>query len=334
MEFILKILFINFIVYNINCNYILIPFESFIYNPRYNNSFLQKDILSMKYSEDIYINLSLGNPIQNIKLLLRIDRNEIIIKEPNFNSSLSNSLKLNRIDQNKYIYNDTFRFITINSSKELNDYIHKDKIKNKNIETNYYKYYKNIKFVYLNKTTNYKFLEQNLKDNEIEKIISNNYGMLGLRLRYINSESSPDLIKNLKDIKAINSSIFTFLFNDIKKDEHYGYLIIGDKVTDIEKEYEETNNTYFTMRDSRLSWDLKVDTIYSYLKSDSKNTDFYTEKNKDVELVIEKSYILATNNYKTFIEKIFFNELVKEKVCQYKTLLIEYSLGTYVCNSK
>ena len=338
MEIFIKILFIILIIYNVKCNYILIPFDTFIYNPRYNNTYLQNDILSMKYSEDLYINLSLGNPIQTIKLLLRLDQYEIIIKEPSYISSLSNSFKLNKFIENKYICNDTFHFITINSSKELNDYIHKDKINNKNMEQNYYKDFNDIKFVYLNKTTSYKFLEKDLDDKEIEKIISNDYGMLGLRLSYINIDSSPDLIKTLKGNKAINSSIFTFVFNDNKKDEHYGYVIIGSKFTDTEKEYEETNNTYFAMRYSRLSWDLKTNTIYSQTKSNSnsnsKNNDLYLEKNIDVQLIIEKGYILGTYNYKKYIEDIFFNELVKEKVCQYKNLLIEYSIGTYVCNSK
>ena len=162
--------------------------------------------------------------------------------------------------------------------------------------------------------------------------------MLGLRLSYINIDSSPDLIKTLKGNKAINSSIFTFIFNDNKKDEYYGYVIIGNKFIDTEKEYEETNNTYFARRNSRVSWDLKTNTIYSQTKSNSnsksKNNDLFLEKNIDVQLIIEKGYILGTHNYKKYIEDIFFNELVKEKVCQYKNLLIEYSVGTYVCNSK
>ena len=32
-----------------------------------------------------------------------------------------------KIFQNKYVFNDTVHLITINSSKELNDYLHKDK---------------------------------------------------------------------------------------------------------------------------------------------------------------------------------------------------------------
>ena len=321
-------------IINISNNYILIPFDTFTYNDQNNNTFLQKDILSMKYSEDFYISLSIGNPIQTIKLLLRLDEYETIIKEPNYNSSSSSSFELNKIVQNKYICNDTFHLITINSSEELNDYLNKDKNKRKSIEQNLYKDYKNIKFIYLNNTTNYEYLENELMDDDINKIKENNYGMIGLRLRHINLDSATDIIKSLKEMEAINTKIFTFYFNNKKNDEHYGYLIIGDKVIDAKNEFEETYNTYFAMRSSRLSWDLRVDTIYSEFKNDSKNINLYLQKNLDVELIIEKSYILGNKDYKTFIEEVFFNDLVKENICHYKELLVAQHTGTYVCDNK
>ena len=242
MELILKIfLILNFLV-SIESNYILIPFNTFIYNKKHDNTILQKDILSMRFLEDMYITLSLGNPVQTIKLLLRLDQNGLIINEPNYNYSLSNTFKLSNYLENKLICKDTFHFFMLNSSKELNDYIHK-KNYNKKVEIVKYEDYNDIQFIYVNKTANYKFLEVDLKDEEIQKIQLLNYGMLGLRIRLYNTASSPDLIKYLKEIKAINSYIFSFYFNDKKNDtEHNGYLIIGDTFTDQEKEYEQINN--------------------------------------------------------------------------------------------
>ena len=327
----IMICILNFSI--IETNYILIPFYTFIFNPN-NNSILQNDIVTQKLSEDIYTNLIIGNPEQEIKILLRLDQYELTIKEPYYNSSLSNSFKLHKFISDKFICNDSFYFLTINSSEELNNFIHKNK-SNNNTEKNLYKEYKDIKFAYLNETTNYKYLEKELNYKEVEKIVLYNYGMLGLRQRYMYSDFNPDFINFLKDIKAINSSIFTFLFNDKKnEDDPNGYLIIGDKVTDTNKEFEETNNTYFALRGPSLSWDLKIDIISSIPKQNSEYMNTYSEKNKNVELVIEKSYILATKNYKTFIENIFFNDLIKENVCQYKNSLIENSFGTYICNSE
>lgn len=161
--------------------------------------------------------------------------------------------------------------------------------------------------------------------------------MLGLRLRFMNVDYNPDFIQSLRQMKVINSSIFTFYINNNNKKEnnhdHYGYLIIGDKFTDTEKEFEETNNTFFSLRDSSISWDIAIDNIYSESKSNSKFNEIYLEKNQKVELLIEKSYILGTKNYKSFIENAFFNELVGYNVCEYRNSLMEHSYGTYVCDS-
>ena len=334
MELLLKKFIFIIYFFNIQCNYILIPFDTFIYNKKYDNETLQKDILLMKYLEDMHITLSLGNPIQTIKLLLRLDQYEFIIKEPEYNSSLSNSFKMNKFIENKYICNDTFNFLTINSSKELNDFIHKKKDIKSSIKEKQYKEYQDIKFIYVNKTTNYKFLERNFLDEEIEQIKLLNYGMIGLRIRYVNLASSPDFIKSLKERKEIKSNIFSFYFNNNKKnDEPYGYLIIGDNFTDTEKEYDQINNTNFALRDSSVSWDLRADTIYSQTKIQTNKRNVYLEKRIDVQLKIEKSYILGSQNYKSFIDDIFFNDLVKENVCQFKKIKVE-NTGTYICNSK
>ena len=330
MKYNIFILLNTLFLSEIASNYIIIPFDTFIYNPK-NNEILENDIISMKLSEDIYSNLSIGSPAQDIKTLLRLDQYEPTIKEPKYNSSLSSSFKLRSI-QDKLIANDTFHFITINSSEEINKFIHNDK----SIDKNLYKEYKDIKFVYLNETSNYKFLEKYLMDREVEKIIRYNYSMLGLRLRFMNVDYNPDFIQSLRQIKAINSSIFTFYINNNKKEnihEHYGYLIIGDKFTDTEKEFEETNNTFFSLRDSSISWDIAIDNIYSESKSNSKFNEIYLEKKQKVELLIEKSYILGTRNYKSFIENAFFNELVGYNVCEYRNSLMEHSYGTYVCDS-
>ena len=326
-------IFLNtLIISEIATNYIIIPFDTFIYNPK-NNIILQNDILSMKLYEDIYSNISMASPAQNIKTLLRLDKYEITIKEPKYNSSLSNSFKLKSI-QDKLIGNESFYFLTIDSLEELNKFIKDEGMSTKNIDKNFYKEYKDIKFVYINETSNYKFLEKELNDREIEKIIAYNYSMLGLRLRFMYSDYYPDFIQSLREMKIINSSIFTFYINNNKKEnDHYGYLIIGDKFTDTEKEFEETNSTFFSLRGSSLSWDIRIDNIYSEAKSNSKFNEIYLEKNQEVELIIEKSYILGTKNYKSFIENAFFNELIGYNICQYKNSLMEHSYGTYVCDS-
>ena len=88
------------------------------------------------------------------------------------------------------------------------------------------------------------------------------------------------------------------------------------------------------MRDSKLSWDLRTNRIYSIPKTSSAIFNNYVEENKVVELHIEKSYFLGTNEHKTFIEENFFNELVSKKVCTFKKLIVDKNYGGYVCDSK
>ena len=238
MENLLLFLFIISYNFNIIYNYILIPFDIFISNPCNNNNY-QNDLLSMKFCEDIYINLTLGNPEQMTKMLLRVDQYEIIIKESIYKSELSNSFILNKFIEDKFICNETFNLFTINNTQELKDFIYKG---NRDIEGNKYKIYQNVKFVYINKT-NYNYLENEEFKDVVNIILVDNYGILGLNIPKSSVRDSPEFIKSIKEIKRINASIFTFIFNNNKKNNHYGYLIIGDKYIDKEKEYEETNST-------------------------------------------------------------------------------------------
>ena len=216
--------------------------------------------------------------------------------------------------------------------EDLNNFIHSDK-PDKNVnEKKLIKEYKNINFVYLNDTTNNRYLEHELLEYELNKLIKYNYGMLGLRNTNIKYGNNPQFIDALKEVKVINNSIFSFIFNKDKNEEHLGYLIIGDKFIDREREYEDINKTNYAPRRGSLSWDLDIETIYSESKSDNLNSFF--ERNIAAKLRVELSYILGSKYYKDFIEKEFFNELVAKKVCEYKEVKIDLCYGTYVCNGK
>ena len=248
-------------------------------------------------------------------------------------SNISNSFQLHKFTSNRFICNETLHLLTINSSSELNAYLYKDMSSKKIMEQKKYINFTNINFVYLNESSDTKYLENDMIQEEIDKILIQNYSMIGLRLRKINDDS-PEFIKSLKKLNIINSTIFTFIFNPIKKEEHYGYLIIGDEFKDREKEFEETNSTLYGLRDGRLSWDFRTVKIYSQPKKRNIDINVYMVDNLVCELVLEKSYFLVDNNYKNFIDEAFFDELVEQNVCQYKKLKINSNYGTYVCDSK
>ena len=323
------ILFLFCLIY-INGHYILIPFDSIVYNPK-NDPKINTDYLSAIYNEDIYINLTLGNPKQIVKTFIRLDEYELRIKEPKYISSLSKSFKPD-LKGDKIISKENFYFMTINTQEDLNNYIHSDITNKITKEKELIKEYKNVSFVYLNTTTNNKFLEHELLEPELNKIIKYNYSKLGLRNRNLNWDIHPNFLGNLKDLKHINTSIFSFVFNKDKNAEHLGYLIIGDLFIDKEKEYEEVNKTNFALRGGSTSWDLSINTIYS--ESNKENMNSFYQRSISAELRVELSYILGSKYYKDFIEKEFFNELVDKKICQYKSLLVDLCMGTYVCDGK
>ena len=123
--YLIFILFFSYFI-NVNTNYIFIPFDSTIYNPK-NDILIQKDVITSTFSDDIYLDLNIGNPKQTIKVFLRLDQYELRIKEPNYISSLSNSFRYHLISNSKIICKENFYFITLNSLEDLNTFIHSDK---------------------------------------------------------------------------------------------------------------------------------------------------------------------------------------------------------------
>ena len=322
------ILFFTFLI-NVIGKYILIPFDSFIFNPK-NNFMIKRDVLSSRYKEDIFFNLSIGTPQQDLKMLVRLDQYELRIKEPNYISSLSKTFKLNQINE-KFICNDNFYFMTINSNKELNDFINSNNINKEKKEKEIIKEYKNLTFVYFNDTTNNKYIEYDLSEYESDMLFKNNFGLFGLRHRQFQLDSYPQFLKNLKYSKYINTSVFSFIFEKNQNANHLGYIIIGDDFY-TNNEYPKPNITNFALRNGKMSWDLIMDRIYC--ESNKEKIQSYHENDINVQLKVEISYITGTKYYKDFIEKEFFNDLVKSNICEYKELLIDYLYGTYVCDSK
>ena len=327
--FLIFILFCSPLIY-VDANYILIPFDSMIFNPNKDIA-IKEDVLSALFSEDIYFNLTIGNPKQTLKVFIRLDQYELRIKEPNYISSLSDSFKQHLINK-KIICKENFYFTTLNTNEDLNNFIHSDKINKHKKEKELIKEYKNVSFVYLNDTTNNRFIETELIDYEYNKILKYNYGILGLRIKKYKEEESPIFVESLKDLKEINFSIFSFYFSKDKNEENSGYLIIGEKFIDKKSEYEEVNKTNFALRKQITSWDLNVETIYS--QSNKENLNSFYERNINIELRVELSYILASRYYKNFIDKEFFKPLVEKNICKFNHLIIDWSYETYVCDGK
>ena len=318
------------LLFKIRCNYVLIPFDSMIYNPK-NEIFIQKDAVTSKFLEDIYFNLTIGNPKQIIPIFIRLDKYELKIKEPNYISSSSKTFQ-NYLIKNKILCKDNLYFMSLNSMEDVNNFIYGDTTYKNKKEKEMIKEYENITFVYLNNSTPKLYLEYEMLDYEYNKIFKYNYGMLGLRKVNIKLNNNPQFVDGLKETKEINKAIFSFIFNKDKNSHHLGYLIIGDKYIDKKTEYEQLNITNFALRREVISWDLIAETIYSQSYKEKVNSLY--ERNINVELRVELSYIFGSKYYRAFIDKEFFNDLVEQKICQYREVKTDLSYGTYVCDGK
>lgn len=332
MELSLKFILILSYIISISGNYIIIPFDSLSYDPQ-KNDLVKTDFLSSYFCKDLYINLTLGSPKQTIKALLRIDQYELRIKEPNYISSLSKSFTSQKI-VNKLISTENFNFIEFNTSEELNDFINNEAINKVQKEQASYKEIKDLTFVYLNDSSSTRFLQKELLEYESDKILKFNYAMLGLRNRnkHLNYDNYPQFVSSLIKAKGINKGFFSFIFDKNKNAEHLGYLIIGDLFKNTKDEYEETNSTYYANRREGLSWDLSLETVYSESYRD--NLKSLYERSPTGQLRVELPFILGTKYYKDFIVNEFFKDLIKDKICEEKDILIDRMFKTFACNSK
>lgn len=321
------LIFFSYII-NISGNYIIIPFDSIIYNPN-NDSKMPTDFLSSKLSEKIYFNLTLSNLNQTIKAFITFDQYELTIKDQYNISFISDSFKfINKVDfpnlitfdEKDIIARENFQFMTVYSDKDLNNFLHGNIQNRIEKEKESIKEYKNIIFKYFNESMVNRlnpFLEEH------------NYSSLGLRFdRFF--DVYPNFIYNLKKLNYINSSVFSFIFNKENNTEHLGYLIIGDEFKDIEYDIDNSINT--NIKRNHYDWNLEVYNINSQSKKE--NSSSYYEDNVDIQFKVEKSYILGNKCYKEFIENEFFNELVVKNICEYKNILSENYIGAYACNGK
>ena len=68
MEFFLKYILIISFILNVIGKYIVIPFDSFLFENK-NRDILKEDPLSVRFQEDIIFNLSIGYPKQDIQMI-------------------------------------------------------------------------------------------------------------------------------------------------------------------------------------------------------------------------------------------------------------------------
>ena len=315
-------------------NFLAFPFGTI--NLRYNQS---SDYFSKIFSNDIYINLTLGTPNQKVKALLKMEFDEFLIYNNAYIYSESSTYQ--NLDKNKQSYTyfldekkseDMFYFQNYSTYNEF--FNNEDKNQNnKDIQT-----LMNFKLV-RNKEKDFSI---NWSTSDKKSPLLKNYGIVGLR--YPINNYSLFFVNILKQNKVINNYSFSLIFSDyinnIKSTntnyniDNNGYFILGedlngDEISNIK--YEKKKKRY-----NMIEWEIIFDEIYSYQSPQNQeetNSKYMINKAHQVELVVSKPYIVGTKEYHSFIYDNFFKDLIDKGVCNKTFISINKIYYGYFCDN-
>ena len=136
-------------------------------------------------------------------------------------------------------------------------------------------------------------------------------GMLGLRFQIKENPDTPEetnFIKQLKEKKIINSSVFVLEYEDDSK----GKLYIGDYFHKFKESYSENDliSTKAGYKDHKENnWEINVDKIFSGNKIVFKENTYF---------IIDYEYgiLAAPEYYKDEINSSFFNDYLTKNICE------------------
>ena len=276
----------------------------------------------------IYVNLSLGTPIQNVTSIIRMEYYGFSVFNYSFKSNLSETyefiddevrltcyLQLKSTTVKDYCYVPSF-----NSFNEFNEYVSNPQ-KSKNVINS-----EKVLFLILQKHPG-----SITQFNDIYQ----NYGIIGLKLNLDKRYYAPEFVTTFEE--HIKTPTFYLKFdnntiNGFYNSNNTGYFIVGDELTQDENEKSKIKYTRARERIEQINWDLAFDDIVSRSKYDESIE--YRPEYKHAELFVNFPYILGTRNYEKFIRNNFFKELLIEKVCDYTYTINGEEYAGYKCDSK
>ena len=235
--FISKILFllplINIFEYT-NC-FIAIPFNTIWVK---NDSISpQNDYRAKMLQNELYLNISVGTPKQNIKAILKMDLNGFVIYNGSFNRSSSESYEIIDTERRLTCFpqisfatsKDYFYIPSFDSYKDFNKYVSNPNNYSNDIQT------RKSEFMWVTK----------LKDSITQfNDMFENYAIIGLKIYYSRYFIAPEFVTksgNFTGIRDLKEHNFYLKFNDNKingffNSNNSGYFIAGEEIVSDEKE--------------------------------------------------------------------------------------------------
>ena len=151
----------------------------------------------------------------------------------------------------------------------------------------------------------------NWTTNDKKSPLLNNHGLIGLHYNNLELKHNILFIKSLKKTKIINNYLLSIIFeNENNSIDNNGYLIIGEEISEGNFKYINDEQRY-----GLIKWDIVFDEIFSFngLNTDEKNKKFFI-KNHQVQLSIDKPYIIGIDVYEYFIYIYFFQILIEKGI--------------------
>ena len=299
LRFIILLLILNIPLFS---NLISIPFKLKIIrtnNKLYNSTNFFNDYF-IKY---LILELNIGTPTQKTNSILSLN---------------SSCFKFNKDVSNNSFY--PFK----SSSFKIYDQI--------NENTHMIYAYDMFNFQNIQKGYKLSFL---LGDNEniinIDSINNAYIPIIGLNFpySYFTENQCPNFIYILKEINLIKKLIWTIKYNN----KYDGEFIIGDDLSGYDP-IKYPNSIYYTTYFNK-QFSISFESIYIRTKMNRiENIDIYNlnHKLKEAYININSGFIIGTNEYKNYIDKHFFNRLIKVKIC--KRDIINFQNNTDNNNNK
>ena len=275
-----------------------------IYNDLRYNNLTTENFINKYFFNNFYTYLNIGNPIQNIPVLLKFRRYSLFILTNNSNENIFENFE--NKNYNPYLSN---KFNNYNNSKEIiriEDYESGIKV---NDEFSFDK----------NKNENLNFIMNNISYHTTLS------GILGLNINY-NSTNLRNFIFlfQLKDKNIIDEYEFTIKFQQSNNFLVNGQIFFG-KIKNFKYDFLFIVNYNYNLRDQKFLIRFDDITYGNNIKNNEKNimNDMYTSINFD------NGFILSNTLYKNIIENEFFNKLLNKNKC-YKHVKIGYYF--YICD--
>ena len=266
------------------------------------------------YDRELYTTLELGNPAQQIKLMLTFDdcgfkvgRAKKCIYESeylsHYNKDVSSDFKFTDLYDLPIREFDTKGCSAVDSIKLFTDL---------NLKTS--KIYKQMDF-YLANTSDYLC------------------GVIGFKMdKYDNYCQQISAINNFKLEGITENYNWIVKYNSNSKEE--GLVIFGANWNEIISNYKEEN--IFPVNSKNVgpqsSWSFDIDEIILY---GEKNRTIYSGTESWAELDNDISFFIGNNNYKSYVEE-FFDSFFAEKICSENLWHYQYNEDYYIieCNKE